>query len=832
MMEHDVEDLINQLDISEKAMLLSGTDLWHTAAIPRLNIPSIRLSDGPNGIRGTSFFNSSPSACFPCGTALGATFDKKLLFEVGEYLAEEAKAKGVSVVLGPTVNIHRGPLNGRGFESFSEDSTLSGLAASYVILGLQSKNVQACIKHFVCNDMEDERNSVSIDVSQRALREVYLMPFQLACKYSNFKSLMTSYNKVNGEHVSQSRILLDNILRKEWEWKGTIISDWFGTYSLKKAIDAGLDLEMPGKPRFRNVNTIQHLVGSKELSESILDERAKNVLKLVKHSWQNTEAENHCELNNDSSCLREALKKFASQSIVLLKNKKKLLPLSRKGTFAVIGPNAKVCNYSGGGSANLKPYYTVSMYDGIAAKIDGVPEYALGCHNYLNLPNIANLLVNPRTGKHGYVAKFYLEPATSENRTLIDDYDLEDGVVRFYDYCNDKMKDGYFYIDIEGYLIPDEDAVYEFGISVFGTALLFIDDVLLIDNKTKQTPTNHTFEFGTIEERNSIYLKKGRKYNVRVEYGSAATYTLSTNLSPSTGGRYSIGCVKVIDPETEIDYAVRVAKSVDCVILCVGLTAEWETEGEDRKTMTLPSLSDKLVYSILQSNPNTVVVTQSGTPIEMPWISEAHTLLHIWYNGNELGNALANIIFGEQNPCGKLPITFPKKLKDNPAYLSFRSSRGHCVYGEDVFVGYKYYEAVEREVLFPFGYGLSYTTFELSNLYLKNCGERLRIDLEISNTGPMSGAEIIQVYISQIVRSVNRPVKELKEFSKVVLCPKETKLIRIELDIKYATSFYDELNEKWCSEEGEYNVLVGTSSKDIALTGKFTLPKTIHWTGL
>lgn len=401
MSEFDIEQVLSQLTLHEKISLLSGIDFWHTFPVRRLGIPSLRFSDGPNGVRGTKFFNGVPSACFPCGTALASTFDKQLLLDIGKLMGEEAIHKSAHVVLGPTTNMQRGPLGGRGFESFSEDPYLAGMASASIIKGIQDKKVAATIKHFVANDLEDQRNSSNSIITERALREIYLEPFRIAVKLSNPMAVMTGYNRLNGEHVSQSERLLQGILRDEWKWDGTIMSDWFGTYSTREALVNGLDIEMPGPTRFRNTDPVSYSVNTKELHSKVIDERARNVLKLIKYTKILNLPENgpESDLNNNPQT-QKLLKGVAADSIVLLKNED-VLPLNKNSSVAVIGPNAKYAAYCGGGSAALRPYYSVTPFEGIAKKIETTPKYAQGAIGVKSLQGLAENLVNPITGKRG-----------------------------------------------------------------------------------------------------------------------------------------------------------------------------------------------------------------------------------------------------------------------------------------------------------------------------------------------------------------------------------------------------------------------------------------------
>ncbi|KAK9452943.1 glycoside hydrolase superfamily [Dipodascopsis uninucleata] len=831
MATFDIEETLRQLTLNEKVSLLSGTDFWHTASIPKHGIPAIRMTDGPNGVRGTRFFNSIPAACFPCGTALGATWDQVLLEKAGWTMGEEAKAKGAHVILGPTINMQRSPLGGRGFESISEDPVLAGAIASSIVNGIQSTKVAATIKHYVCNDQEDERNAVSSVITQRALREIYLLPFQIVMRDSAPLAFMTGYNKVNGVHCSSNKFLIDDVLRKEWGFDGLVMSDWIGTYSVDQSLNAGLDLEMPGPTIFRG-NLAISAVMSRLVSDATLDERVRNVLKLINRVAATGVKENASESGRNIPETAELLRKITGDSIVLLKNEDKVLPLRKSKATAVIGPNAKIAAFCGGGSASLRPYYAVTPFDAISEKLDVEPKYSLGCAAYKSLPVLGSAAKIPN-GKPGLLFKVYLEPPTIPERRVVDEIELANCDMLLIDYKIPNIeKPEVFYGDIITTVTVQESGLYEFGVTVYGSAKLYVDNELVVDNATAQRLGKSFFGKGTVEETGKIHLESGRLYNIKIQFGSAKTCKLGSRTVSFAGGGLRVGFTMSTDPQAELEKAVSIAKSVDQVVLCIGLSSEWESEGYDRADMKLPFDTDKLVEAILRANPNTVIVNQSGTPVEMPWTNKAKALLQAWYGGNETGNGIADVIFGDVNPSGKLPLSFPIKLSDNPAYLNYRSEAGRVLYGEDVYVGYRYYEKTECDVLFPFGYGLSYSTFEFSDLAVLANDITVNVTVTVQNISGIHGAEVIQVYISQKNPKIWRPAKELKGFSKVFLNAGESKTITIPIDLKYATSYYDEINDKWISEKDVYTALVGRSSQDILLEASFDTKQTFWWKGI
>ncbi|KAJ4142983.1 beta-glucosidase [Fusarium oxysporum] len=831
----DVEQVLKQLTTVEKIDLLAGIDFWHTKAIPRLGIPSIRMSDGPNGVRGTRFFNGVPAACFPCGTGLAATWNTELLHQAGSLMGSEARAKGVHVLLGPTVNMQRSPLGGRAFESFSEDPVLAGYCAASIVAGIQETGVVASIKHFVANDQEHERMAVDSLVTERALREIYTLPFQIAVRDANPGSFMTSYNKVNGTHVSDNKDMIEKVVRGEWGWEGLVTSDWYGTYSTVESVEAGLDIEMPGPTRWRG-QMLLHALMSRKIDLETVNERVRQVLKLVDRAIRTGVPSNAPEVSQNTPETAALLRRIAGESIVLLKNDHNALPFNRGETVAVIGANAKTAVFCGGGSATLRPYYAVSPFQGITNKADDV-RYSVGCYAHKMLP-----VLGPRLktvdGQPGVAFRAFTSPESDHGRQPVDELLLDSTDMYFADYYHPKITEDLWHGEIEATFEADETCDFEFGLCVFGTARLYVDGELLIDNETVQRPGGSFFNVGTVEETGIKKVAAGQTYKINVVFASGAASKLGDNegvVSYGSGG-LRIGGAKVIDPDEEIANAVQLASSVDQVVLCVGLNSDFEQEGHDRSHMDLPGRTDELVAAVAKANPRTVVVVQSGSPVSMPWANDVAAVIQAWYGGNETGNAIADVLFGDVNPSGKLPLSFPTRVEDNPAFLNYRSEHGRVLYGEDVYVGYRYYETVKKPTLWSFGSGVSYTTFSLSNLQIQQRpgehGQLLLIDVTVENVGQVDGAEVVQVYVSQRTPSIKRPVKELKGFSKVSVEAGKSSVARIIIDRKYATSYWDETRHKWTEEGGIYDLLVGTSSRDTPLTGMFEVADTTWWSGL
>ncbi|KAF3385148.1 putative beta-glucosidase H [Penicillium rolfsii] len=805
-MKHVLANISDQ----DKIALLSGIDFWHTHPIPEFNVPSIRATDGPNGIRGTKFFAGIPAACLPCGTALGATWDRDLIYQAGELLGEECIAKGAHCWLGPTINMQRAPIGGRGFESFAEDPHLSGILAKSIILGCESKGVISTVKHFVGNDQEHERRAVDVLVTQRALREIYLRPFQIVARDAKPGALMTSYNKINGKHVVEDARML-NLVREEWKWNPLVMSDWYGTYTTIDSLNAGLDLEMPGVSRYRG-KYLESAIQARLIKQSTIDARARKLLEFVKQASRVQVSRE--ERGRDFPEDRALNRKICANSIVLLKNEG-ILPLPKEiKKIALIGSHMKTPAISGGGSASLEPYYSVSLYDACREALPNVEVlYEAGAYAHKMLPVIDRLLSNA-------VIHFYNEPMGKE-RHLISTEPVSTTAFQFMDYYAPGLNRGLFWATLLGDFTPDASGIWDFGLSVFGTANLYIDDELVIDNTTSQTRGTAFFGKGTVEESGSKELVAGTTYKIRIEFGSANTTTMKTvGMVNFGGGAANLGACLRMDRDEMIEKAVKAATEADYTILCTGLNKDWESEGFDREHMDLPPGVDRLILKVLKAAANkTVIVNQSGTPVTMPWADQAQCIVQAWYGGNETGHGIADVLFGEVNPCGKLPLSWPVDVKHNPAYLNYASVGGRVLYGEDIYAGYRFYEKTEREVLFPFGHGLSYTTFKVSPSVtvapeIFNMDKPSVATVQIKNTGKVAGAQILQLYISAPESPTPRPRKELHGFEKVFLQPGEERTVEIQLD-RYATSFWDEIEDMWKSEQGTYDVLIGTSSQEV-----------------
>jgi beta-glucosidase len=666
-----IREIIAQMTLEEKAGLCSGADFWHTKAVERLGVPSIMVSDGPHGLRKQAeegdhlgIHDSIKAVCFPAGCALAASFDRELLRTIGKTLGNECQAEGVGVILGPAINIKRSPLCGRNFEYYSEDPYLAGEAAAAFIDGVQSKNVGTSVKHYLANNQETRRMSVSAETDERTMREIYMSAFETPVKEARSWTVMCSYNKVNGEYVAESKRYLTDILRNEWGFEGFVMSDWGAVNDRVRDLAAGLDLEMPYSGGARD-REIADAVRNGQLDETVLDTAAERILNIVYRFNENRDMTAVFDREADHALARKA----AAETAVLLKNDG-VLPLREGQNIAFIGQYAAAPRYQGGGSSHINAYKMTSA-------LDSAPSGVI-------------------------YAKGFDDTADSLDQALL----------------------------------------YE---------------------------------------------------------------------------------------------ALAAAAKADAAVIFAGLPDTWESEGFDRPHMRMPEVQNELIMKIAAVQPNTIVVLHNGAPVEMPWLNHIKGLLEVYLGGEAVGGAAVDILYGKYNPSGRLPESFPKKLEDNPSYLSFPGEGDRVCYSEGVFVGYRYYDKKKMEVLFPFGFGLSYTTFKYSNMHLSASRIRdtdtLHAAVDVTNTGSVFGKETVQLYISDRESAFMRPVKELRGFEKVALQPGETKTVVFRLD-KRAFAYYNTDIGDWHAETGAFDIIIARSaaesvlSEEVYLESSTNLPRT------
>jgi beta-glucosidase len=799
-----IEALISELTLEEKVSILSGSSAWHTTAVPRLNIPRVKMTDGPIGARGDSV-SGATSACFPSASCLSSSWDKDSVEEIAKAIGIEAKSKDADVLLGPTINLHRHPLGGRHFECYSEDPLLTGELASSYVRGVQSVGVSACLKHFIGNDTEYQRHFVSSNIDDRTLRELYLLPFEMGVKAGSL-SVMSAYNQLNNVFCSSNEQILTNILKEEWNFPGYVVSDWGAAQDTIGNANGGLDCEMPGPARSWGENLVK-AVNNGKVDEEVVDDKVRRILRVADFTGRLDDPTESPEQSNDLEEDRLLIRTAGSEGMVLLKNDQ-VLPFKKETVkkLAVIGPNALKGQYLGGGSASLNPHYVVHPLEGLKSAFGDSAEinYAKGCHTYKFLPGISSDLFKENDG---FKVEFY-------NGQDFEGSPIETKILK----GNKFWAMGGFGLDIvaqserpslsvrfSGELQPEHSGEYNFEIFSIGPSKLSINGENLIDNWSSQEPGDAFFGMGSAPKREKIKFEKGKTYSLEVEY--------------KWEGRFPAVQIGMQPPDQFdlMEEAINLAKEADAVVLIAGTNSDWETEGNDRANLDLPSNQNELIETICKLNKNTVVVLNTGSPCEMPWIDNVNAILQCWFPGQEFGNSLADILIGKVNPSGKLPTTFPKKLSDTPAYSTYPGKDLQMDYEEGLFIGYRWYDRESIEPLFPFGHGLSYTSFEYSNLRAippKGNSSVAAFEVDITNTGDVAGKEVLQGYITVNKSQIERPQKELKKFEKISLESGETKKVKFELSEK-DLSFWSTENNAWQVEPAEYLFSIGASATDI-----------------
>ena len=800
-----VDDLLSRLTLAEKISLMSGGSAFATAPIARLGIPAIHFSDGTNGVRSN---DGEAATVFPTESAIAATWDPAIARAEGEAVGREALAMDVQVMLGPDVNIQRLPIAGRDFETYSEDPYLSGVMGAAYVEGLQSEGVGATVKHFVGNEQELERMRSSSNIDERTLQEIYLAPFRRIVQEADPWAIMLSYNRLNGTYMTENRPLVYGMLEGEWGYKGLVMSDWTAVHSTVAAANSGLDLEMPGPPLYFG-GRLDAAVQNWQVDESMVDEAARRVLRMVIRSGA-LDGKPRPAGERLSARNRDVALAAASEAITLLKNDRQLLPLdaARIHTRAVIGPDADVPLYEGGGSARVNPdrietpLASLRRLEGSRIKI----SYARGVDNDPTPPPVDARLLSPTRSRDAQGLAFeYYDNAAFAGRPV------RTGVAQDFDQVLFASGIAQMSARWEGYLWPPESGDYQVSLTQVGAGSVYLDGRQIIGPKVGQVVPTHSL-FGIPVRLATVHLQAGRSYRIRVEYVSAPV-------------PFHFLHVGLRLPAPSFDKAVAAARSADAAVVFIGDAQSSESEGADRSGIQLYGRQNELVQAVLAANPNTVVVLESGSPLALPWAGEAPAILEGWLDGVEGPEALARVLFGEINPSGKLPMTFPERLQDTPAYLYYSDGR-NADYGEGVFVGYRYYDKRDIQPLFAFGYGLSYTTFRYDHLIVPAAvpmGRAFQVSLQVTNTGKRAGKETVQLYVGDdATTEVVRPIKELEGFQKVALAPGETKTVSFTVSPR-DLSYYDVHRGDWVSTPGQHTIMIGSSSRDIRLQGAFRL---------
>jgi beta-glucosidase len=805
MTDH-IDALVDTLMLDEQVALLAGADFWHTVPIDRAGIPVMRVSDGPVGARGTRFGGGPNSMAVPCGTALAATWDVELVQQVGELLGREARAKGARVLLAPTVNLHRTPIGGRNFECMSEDPYLTARTAVAYVRGLQSEGVASCIKHFVGNDTEFERMSIDSRVDERTLREMYLVPFEAAVKEAGVMSVMTSYNRINGPWAADSAELINGVLRGEWGFDGAVMSDWFGTNSTAEAANAGLDLEMPGPTRHRGAQLVA-AVNDGTVEATTVRNAAANVLRLMHRLGVFDDGEPGPETRRNDEADTALARSAAAQGMVLLRNSVAALPLDPTSLqrVAVIGPNAATGQAMGGGSAHVTPPHVVHPLDSIAARLGrhGVDvQHAAGCNINKRIAELDPRLCTPMT------ASYYDDPAALDDPNAIT-VRTGSATARMM-WVNDPIErsdsNPQFGARLSTTLTPDVGGTWSFGIESVAPTRLLIDGVVLVDNES--VPAGGSFfGMGKVETTGSVELTAGHSYRVDVEVHHHPT-------GMGMGG-VSVGAQPAARTNL-LDEAVTVAAAGDCSIVVVGTNDDWECEGWDRTSLVLPGEQDELIRQVAAVSKRTIVVVNAGSPVSMPWLDDVDAVLMAWFPGQEMGHAIVDVLLGDVEPQGRLPVTFPVLLEDTPAFEHHPGRNGVANYLEGRLIGYRWYDTVGREPLFPFGFGLGYADVTIADARLADAST---IEVDLVNDSDRDGVQVAQIYAArtdEVERRGDEPAQQLVGFTKSRVPAGGRSTVTVHLDAR-AMQTWSVAEHQWVRADGDYELRVGTSSRHIAV---------------
>jgi beta-glucosidase len=800
--EARAEALLRQLSLEEKLDLIGGLDSFYIRDIAHIGLPRLKMADGPAGVR-----NYGPSTTFG-GIGLAATWDSHLAERVGAFIGQDARARGVHFMLGPGVNIYRAAICGRNFEYFGEDPFLSSRTAVAYIKGMQSEGVSATIKHFVANNQEYDRHNGDSIIDERTLREIYLPTFEAAIKEAHVGAIMDSYNLTNGIHMTQNPTLNTDVAKKEWGFDGIMMSDWDATYDGVAAANSGLDLEMPSG-KFMDRATLLPAVKSGQVSEATIDDKVRRILRTaIRFGWLDREQSDlSIPLLNESG--GTVALEAARSGMVLLKNDNRLLPLdqSKIKSIAVIGPDAYPAQVVGGGSARVRPFTAISFLEGISAYLkDKAPVYYdEGIPSLAEMADATNFSIDEGGTQPGLGAEIFNNPTLSGEPFLR----RTDKHVNFGRFLGDGAREDEVSARWTGYFTPSSPGEYVIFAQASGEeggSRVYVGDKLVIDN------WDHAYaRLGQVR----MYFSSGA-HKIRFEYFVHGSWS---------GPNVKLG---IIRPETALTAAAKkIASRADAVIVAVGFDPNSESEGSDR-TFQLPPVQDELIQQLAAVNKNIVVVVTSGGGVDMTrWLDHVPALFEAWYPGQEGGTALAQLLFGEYSPSGKLPVSFERRWEDNAIHDNYypKSADKKVAYAEGVFLGYRYFDQAQVKPAFPFGFGLSYTTFAYKNLSvtpLRATGDQLvTVGFDITNTGPRPGAEVTEVYVGEPHPAVPRPVKELKGFAKVELKPGETRRVSVTLD-RRAFAYYDVKNHDWTVSAGDFNIYVGGSSAHIELTDKIT----------
>ncbi|WP_326944788.1 glycoside hydrolase family 3 C-terminal domain-containing protein [Amycolatopsis sp. NBC_01307] len=806
-MSFDVDALLDELDLDAKASLLAGQDVWSLPARPEIGLRSLVLSDGPVGVRGVRWSPDDPSVTLPSPTALAAAWDPRLAVRAGRLLAQEARRKGVHVLLAPTVNLQRSPLGGRHFECYSEDPLLTGMVGAGYVTGVQDGGVAVTVKHFVANDFETERFTADVRVGERALRELYLAPFELIVRRAKPWGIMAAYNSVNGITMTQHAGLLNGVLRDEWGFDGFVVSDWLAARDTVASANGGLDVAMPG-PRTVFGDRLAEAVRGGEVDPDVVDDMVRRVLLLA----HRTGALGENPARQDSTMDGEAVaREIAHRSFVLLSNETGALPLREPKRIALIGALAVDPKILGGGSATVFPDHVVSPLDGLRKAVPVGTEltYAIGADPRTTLPPATDnfrLRATAKAADGTRLAEFPLRearidwigelPAGLDLATLAS-------------------------VEIDGTFFPETTGTHTFGLTGPGDLRLVVGGQTLFDGvNLPEGGDVFTSIMQVIEQRRDVELTAGEPVDVSL------TYWIPSEMAEFARGTFAWVTFAlghrgpVLDPDAALEEAVALAGKSDVAIVVVGTTAEVESEGFDRTSLALPGRQDELVTRVARANPNTVVVVNAGSPVELPWRDDVAAVLLTWFPGQAGGDALADVLFGREEPGGRLPTTWPAKLEDAPV-TRVTPEESVLPYEEGVYIGYSAWARSEKQPAYWFGHGRGYTTWSYDELDVfpdDEGGAKVRVRLR--NTGTRKGREVVQLYLVPTERG-DRPHRWLAGFASVEAGPGEA----VDAEIAIAPRSVSTWRDGWQHIAGEYVLEASHSYAEPRLSTRTVLQK-------
>jgi beta-glucosidase len=772
-----VDEAMARLSTEQKAALLYGAGPWQVCPPEPLHLHDLVMTDGPNGARGVSL-HTGLSLCFPCETALAATWDPELVRDVAAAIGAEARGKGASMLLAPAVNLHRNPLAGRNFECFSEDPELSAQMTTAYVAGVQSQGVACCVKHLVCNDQEYGRHTASSEIGEAALRELYLAPFEAAAGAGAW-SIMAAYNKLNGEYAAEHRWLLTTLLRDEWAWDGVVVSDWYATQSTAKALTAGLDVEMPGPSQLRGDKLLKALEAG-ELSSEDIDRSARRVLRLL----HRTQQPGKISPPDPSALIREA----GGRGIVLLKNNGVLPLLVAPGTsVAVIGPGADAGQPQGAGSCHVNPPHVTDPLSAIRARLapDATVTFARGWADQ----------TRPRPLTAPDVKVEYRRRGAPESEVLA----TEHAVSLSLSWLTPVLpgyESGDLAIRVTAHITPAQTGVHQMTLAAIGRGVLTLDGRVLLD-QLSPGGRGVIFDLGLITQRADILLEAGRPAELIIDYEPRPESSLL---------RLQAG---LIPPAPDPAAAIQLAAASDIAIVVAEHPHGVETEGHDRPRLGFDPAQDNLISGVCAANSRTVVVVNTGSPVAMPWADQAAAILQLWYPGQELGESLADVLTGAVNPSGKLPVTFPARAQDAASWPYYPGDEDEVRYGEGLSMGYRGHTAPP---LFPFGFGLSYASFRLDGASAQVTADGYTVTVPVTNTGDRDGREVVQLYARL---ADDRPFLELKAFASVHVPAGQTVLAVLAVPASRLRTWS---GTGWRYLSGPVEARIGTSCTDLPIS--------------